>query len=101
MVGYSPWGHKETDTTEVTEQYSIVHMYHIFIHSSFVGPLGCFHVLAVVNSAAMNTGVHVSFRIIVLSGYMPWRRQWHPTPVLLPGKAHGWRSLVGYSPWGR
>ena len=26
---------------------------------------------------------------------------WHPTPVLLPGKSHGWRSLVGCSPWGR
>ena len=26
--------------------------------------------------------------------------QWHPTPVLLPGKSHGWRSLVGCSPWG-
>ena len=30
-----------------------------------------------------------------------WRRQWHPTPVLLPGKSYGRRSLVGYSPWGR
>ena len=29
------------------------------------------------------------------------RRQWHPTPVLLPGKSHGWRSLVGCSPWVR
>ena len=29
-----------------------------------------------------------------------WRRQWHPTPVLLPGKSHGRRSLEGYSPWG-
>ena len=29
------------------------------------------------------------------------RRQWHPTPVLLPGESHGRRSLVGYSPWGR
>ena len=28
------------------------------------------------------------------------RRQWHPTPVLLPGKSHGWRSLAGCSPWG-
>ena len=28
------------------------------------------------------------------------RRQWHPTPALLPGKSHGWRSLVGCSPWG-
>ena len=30
-----------------------------------------------------------------------WRRQWHPTPVLLPGKSHRWRSLVSCSPWGR
>ena len=30
-----------------------------------------------------------------------WRRQWHPIPVLLPGKSHGRRSLVGGSPWGR
>ena len=30
-----------------------------------------------------------------------WRRQWQPTPVLLPGKSHGWRSLIGYSLWGR
>ena len=29
-----------------------------------------------------------------------WGRQWHPTLVLLPGKSHGWRSLVGYGPWG-
>ena len=28
-----------------------------------------------------------------------WRRQWHPTPVFLPGEFHGQRSLVGYSPW--
>ena len=30
-----------------------------------------------------------------------WRRQWHPTPVFLPGESHGRRSLVGCSPWGR
>jgi len=30
-----------------------------------------------------------------------WQRIWQPTPVLLPGKSHGWKSLVGYSPWGR
>ena len=34
-------------------------------------------------------------------GALAWRRQWHPTPVLLPGKSHGRRSLVGCSPWGR
>ena len=33
--------------------------------------------------------------------YFSRRRQWHPTPVLLPGKSHGWRSLEGCSPWSR
>ena len=33
-------------------------------------------------------------------GKMPWRREWLPTPVFLPGEFHGQRSLVGYSPWG-
>ena len=32
---------------------------------------------------------------------MYWRRKWQPTPVFLPGKSHGWRSLVGYGPRGR
>ena len=34
-------------------------------------------------------------------GKIPWRRKWQSTPVLLPGRSHGQRSLVGYSPWGR
>ena len=34
-------------------------------------------------------------------GKIPWRRKWQPTPVLLPGESHGWKSLVGYNPWGR
>ena len=33
--------------------------------------------------------------------FLHLRRQWQPTPVFLPGKSHGWRSLVGCSPWGR
>ena len=47
-------------------------MYHIFfIHSSVDGHLRCFHVLTVVNSAAVNIGVHMSFWIMVFSGCMP------------------------------
>ena len=46
-------------------------IYHnFFIHSFVNGHLACFHVLAIVNTAAMNIGVHVSFSILVSSGYM-------------------------------
>ena len=41
-----------------------------------------------------------SLPAIYLGLVLSWRRHWHPTPVLLPGKSHGQRSLVGCSPWG-
>ena len=44
---------------------------------------------------------HISPNFASLPPYaILWRTQWHPTPVLLPGKSYGWRSLVGCSPWG-
>ena len=50
----------------------MVYMYHSYlIHSSADGHLGCFHVLAMINSAAMNTGVHVSLSDLVSLVCMP------------------------------
>ena len=50
----------------MAEWYSLVYMQHFFfIHSSVSGNLGCFHVFGILNSAAMNIGMHVSLQIIV------------------------------------
>ena len=51
--------------------YFFVYLYSFFIHSSFSGHPGCFYVLAVINSAAVNVVVHVSVWIMVFSGYIP------------------------------
>ena len=55
----------------MTELYSIVYMYHLFIHSPVNGHLGFFHVSVIVYSAAINTEVHVSFQALFFPGYMP------------------------------
>ena len=52
----------------------VFHCVYIFIHSSVNEHLGCFHVLAIVNNAAVNIWVKVSFQIIVFSGCIPRRR---------------------------
>ena len=39
-------------------------------------------------------------KFLLLCSEIYWKRQWHPSPVLLPGKSHGQRSLVGCRPWG-
>ena len=70
----SSWGCKELDMTERLNwtEYSFAYMYHIFcIHSPVDGHLGCFYVLAAVNRAAVNVGVHASFQTMFFSRYMP------------------------------
>ena len=51
--------------------FHCVYVPQFFIHSSVNGHLGCFQVLPIVNSAAMNNGIHVAFSILISSGYMP------------------------------
>ena len=66
-------GHRVTKSqTRLTNSiFHSVYVPHFFIHSSVDGHLGCFRVLPTINSAAMNNGIHVSFAILVSSGYMP------------------------------
>ena len=77
----SPWteepgglqctGSQELDTAEWLNQYPLAYLYHIFIHSSLDGHLGCLHVLAVIDSAAVNMGLLGSLWMMVLSNICP------------------------------
>ena len=74
---YGPWGHKESETTESLSLHftSYIHICFLYLlFSSVDWLLACFHVLAVTSSAAMNTGVHISFQIGVFSRYLPRSR---------------------------
>ena len=101
LEGCSPWGCEVSDTTE---------QLHFHFSLSCIGegngnPLqsSCLENprdrgawwAAVYGVAQSRT------RLKRLSSVYMWRRQCHPTPVLVPGKSHGWRSLEGCSPWGR
>ena len=54
--------------------------------------------LGLSTSIYLSGGGNLIHLAVVIVGQQ--RRRWHPTPVLLPGKSHGWRSLVGCRPWG-
>jgi len=91
LAGCSPWSHKELDTTE-----------QLHFHFSFCSD-GEF--LLVFLICIEGSSFCLNFFILESSGQSHFQRDdfflWHPTPVLLPGKSHGRRSVVCYSPWGR
>ena len=71
--------------------YSLIHSFHTYLFSSFYNPglPWWLRRLSIWETRVQSLGWEA-----------PWRRKWQSTPVLLPGKSHGQRSLVGYSPWG-
>ena len=56
---------------------------------------------AVVKNSPATAGDAGDTGLIFWVGKILWIRKWQPTPVFLPGKSHGQRSLAGFSPWGR
>ena len=77
----------------------------LIVSKSFlVAPFDMYSMMSFANSdnfASFPIWILFIFLLIALTRTFKGRRQWHPNPVLLPGKSHGWRSLVGCSPWGR
>ena len=89
----------------------------LFIHPSVHGYLGCFHLLAIENSAVISMGMKIWASLVVqlvknpptmqktLVRFLVWEdpleKEMAPTLVFLPGKSQGQRNLTGYSPWGR
>ena len=63
--------------------------------------LTCIQVSQEASKVLWYSHVFKNFPQFVVIHTVKWRNRWHPTPVLLPGKSHGRRSLVGCSPWGR
>ena len=59
------------------------------------------HAFGVISKKSLPRTLSRNFILMFSSRSLWWSRQWHPTPVLLPGKSHGRMSLVGCSPWGR
>ena len=87
LVGYCPWGRRESDTTE---WLSLTH--------SFTLNIGLIRWLSGNESACqVRRCRRCGFKSWVRK--IPWRVKWQPISVFLLGKSHGQRNLVGYSPW--
>ena len=124
LVGCHLWGHTESDMTEVTyaKAFDCVDhhkLWKILKEKGIPDHLTCLlRNLYTGQEATVRTrhgttdwfqigkGVRQGYILSpclfnLYAEYIMWRRRWHPTPVLLPRKSRGQRSLVGCSPWGR
>ena len=87
-VGYSPWCCRESDMTERLTLFSLLYLIYR-PHGSLSG-----------KGPACQCRRRRRLGFDPWVGKIPWSRKWHPTLVSLPGKFHGQRRLVGFSPWG-
>ena len=95
LPGYSPQGGKESDVTKHAHTTNQIFSIAFKVKFMTSGNSSC-HLLSTFS-------VPWWFRrqrICLQCKKIPWRREWHPTLVFLPGESHGQRSLAGYSPWG-
>ena len=112
LVCWGTWGCKESDTTEWLNDSSVQWCLkqQVCAHNEWMNQFSSVEWVSELMNYIQCSGNQIARHhlegdwerwsfIYSLLGE-GWRRQWHPTPVLLPGKLHGWRSLVGYSPQG-
>ena len=78
----------------------MIQLIYLYIYLS-IDPPFCFSWASLVVQRVKHLPSMWESQVQSLSQENPWRRKWQPSPVFLPGKPHGWRSLVGYSPRGR
>ena len=96
LVGCSPWGREELDTTEATLEKAMAP------HSSTLAwKIPWAEELGRLQSMRSQRVGHDRGTSLSLFTFMHWRRKWRPTPVFLPGECQGQRSLVGCRLWGR
>ena len=93
LGGYSPWGRKESDTTEHACTEALDFNSKLFDGDFPSGTKG--------KESTCQCKRHERHGFDPWVGKIPWSRKWQSTLVFLPGESHGQRSLVGYSPWGR
>ena len=89
----SPWWHEHRHTNIHTLKVCTASVYSILRFLPILGTRG--------NASACQCSWLKRHGFNLCMGKIPWRRKWQPTPVFLPGKSHGRRTLTGYSPWGR
>ena len=98
LEGYSPWSQKESDKTEwLTLSFSIKEMSQLYLIKASI-LLNGFSRCPVVKNLPANAGGAWGHKFNRWVGKIPWRRKWELTPLFLPGKFHGQRSLAGYRP---